>query len=107
VTVRGHGQGGRNQELCLAFLKEIGPRFNGCLLSAGTDGMDGNSPAAGAIIDGESWETLSRLGLDMEDYLDRNDAYGLWSRTGDAILTGPTGTNVMDIVILFLGGRVQ
>jgi hydroxypyruvate reductase/glycerate 2-kinase len=107
VTVKGDGQGGRNQELCLAFLKEAGPRFNGCFLSAGTDGIDGNSPAAGAVIHGDSWNTVKRLGLDMEDYLNRNDAFGLWNRTGDAIVIGPTGTNVMDIAILIVGGQSQ
>ena len=104
VSVRGEGKGGRNQEMCLAALKEIGNRKGLTFLSAGTDGIDGNSDAAGAIVDFESYGRVLALGLNIDDYLNRNDSHGLLQRTGDLVVTGPTGTNVMDVTILLIGG---
>ncbi len=103
VTVQGTGKGGRNQEMCLAALREIRGRKNILFLSAGSDGIDGNSDAAGAVIDCESHERAGVLGLNMEDYLSRNDSYAFFRQTGDLIITGPTGTNVMDINMLLIG----
>lgn len=106
VTVRGPGIGGRNQELALAFATEIENVPGITLLSAGTDGTDGPTDAAGAIVDGETAMKARQTGLDPKDYLDRNDSYVFFqqydARTGDTshLLTGPTGTNVMDVQII-------
>ncbi|MDP2267970.1 MAG: glycerate kinase [Deltaproteobacteria bacterium] len=103
VTVRGTGKGGRNQEMCLAALKEIAGRKSLLFLSAGTDGIDGNSGAAGALVDHRTYEQVQKLGRRIDEYLYHNDSYGLLEQTGDVIITGPTGTNVMDITILLIG----
>jgi len=105
VTVRGDGKGGRNQELCLAALKEIGSCGGLLLLSAGTDGVDGNTQAAGALVDAASWKRARELRLSLDDFLERNDSFRFLEQTGDLIVTGPTGTNVMDIAILLIGGN--
>jgi len=97
--VRGDGMGGRNQAFVLECLTKIAgtPTF---VLSAGTDGIDGNSPAAGAIADGRSWERARALQMDSQDFQRRSDSYHFFEKLGDAILTGPTGTNVRDLRIL-------
>ena len=103
VTLRGkEGRGGRNQEMALAALREFqgNPRF--LFLSAGTDGIDGHSDAAGALVDCTSWEKARELGLRIDDYLARNDSYHFFQKTGDLIMTGPTGTNVMDMTALLI-----
>ncbi len=102
VTLKGDGMGGRNQEMALAALREFqgNPRF--CFLSAGTDGIDGHSDAAGAVVDHASWEKAQALGLRIDDFLARNDSYHFLQRTGDLIMTGPTGTNVMDMTALLI-----
>jgi glycerate 2-kinase len=102
VTLRGNGMGGRNQEMALAALREFqgNPRF--LFLSAGTDGIDGHSDAAGALVDHTSWEKARELGLRIDDYLARNDSYHFFQKTGDLIMTGPTGTNVMDMTALLI-----
>jgi hydroxypyruvate reductase/glycerate 2-kinase len=102
VTLKGDGMGGRNQEMALASLREFqgNPRF--CFLSAGTDGIDGHSDAAGAVVDRTSWEKARALGLRIDDFLARNDSYHFLQRTGDLIMTGPTGTNVMDMTALLV-----
>jgi glycerate 2-kinase len=105
VTVKGDGKGGRNQEMCLAAIKEMGNRPDMIFLSAGTDGIDGNSDAAGAVVDCDSYKRVEYLGLNIDNYLKRNDSNGLLKQTGDLITTGPTGTNVMDIMILIIGGN--
>jgi len=102
VTLTGNGKGGRNQEMCLAALRELRDNKSMILLCAGTDGMDGNSDAAGAVVDHESYARACRLGLDLSDYLNRNDSHSFFTHTGDLVLTGPTGTNVMDIGILLI-----
>jgi hydroxypyruvate reductase/glycerate 2-kinase len=103
VTVRGQGKGGRNQEMCLAALKEIGDRKGLLFLSAGTDGVDGNSKAAGALVDHSTYAEVRRLGLRIDECLYHNDSGSLLEKTGDLLITGPTGTNVMDITILLIG----
>jgi hydroxypyruvate reductase len=70
------------------------------VLSAGTDGVDGDSPAAGAVVDGTTVERALRAGLSVEDALEGFDAYPLLAGIGDAIVTGPTGNNVRDLRIL-------
>jgi glycerate 2-kinase len=98
VRVRGRGVGGRNQELCLSFaLAARGlPVSAACM---GTDGVDGNSPAAGALVDGYTAEEAERAGLNPLEHLDNNDSHTLFHKLGRAIYTGPTGTNVNDIFI--------
>lgn len=103
VTVKGTGRGGRNQELCLAALREIGDMKNLIILSAGSDGIDGNSEAAGAVGDCSTLRKARKLGLDMEKFLNNNDSGGFFEKTGGLIQTGPTGTNVMDIIIMAAG----
>lgn len=102
VTLKGDGMGGRNQEMALAALREFqgNPRF--LFLSAGTDGIDGHSDAAGAVVDHASWEKAQALGLRIDDFLARNDSYHFLQQTGDLIMTGPTGTNVMDMTALLI-----
>jgi glycerate 2-kinase len=111
VTVRGAGKGGRNQELALAFALEIEDEQGISLLSAGTDGSDGPTDAAGALVDGTTASRARNLGLDPFHYLERNDSYAFFHQY-DAIAcehchlkTGPTGTNVMDIQIVLLCGQ--
>jgi glycerate 2-kinase len=70
------------------------------VLSAGSDGIDGNSPAAGAIADGSTLERANARGLDAASHLARFDAYPLFEALGDAIVTGPTGNNLRDIRVL-------
>jgi glycerate 2-kinase len=105
VTIRGDGKGGRNQEMCLSALREIRDRSDMVFLSAGTDGIDGNSEAAGAVVDCDSYEKIQALCLSIDDYLNRNDSSCLFEKTGDLIITGPTGTNVMDMTILLIASK--
>jgi len=102
VTVKGDGLGGRNTELALAFAKAIKGSRGITLLSAGTDGTDGPTDAAGAVVDGESITKAERLGLNPDSYLSNNDSYNFFKQTGDLLITGPTGTNVMDILIVLI-----
>ena len=103
VTVRGKGKGGRNQEFALAVAFAIDGLANVVALSAGTDGTDGPTDAAGAIVTGETVGRAKELGLDPFDHLVRNDAYPFFDALGDLLKTGPTGTNVMDINVLLAG----
>ncbi|MBV9761296.1 MAG: glycerate kinase [Acidobacteriaceae bacterium] len=100
VTVRGDGTGGRNQEFALAAALGIDGLRNALVLSAGTDGTDGPTDAAGAIATGSTIERALRLGLDARDYLRENDSHPFFNALGDLIRTGPTGTNVMDVHML-------
>lgn len=102
VTVHGPGRGGRNQELALAVLREIKSNQRFTFLSVGTDGVDGNSDAAGAIVDYTSYLKADEMGLDINTYLTNNDSNNFFQITGDLIQTGPTGTNVGDIAILMV-----
>ena len=108
--VRGDGRGGRNLETVLrcAILLDQNLQQNSrhyVILSAGTDGIDGNSPAAGSIADETTLERARHLGLDANDFLARSDSYGFFERLGDLIVTGPTGTNVRDLRILLSGAK--
>ncbi len=93
------GIGGRNQQFALACARRIRGRPI-TILSAGTDGIDGNSPAAGAIVDGTTMQRARTLGLDVHDHLRRFDAFPLLTALGDTVITGPTGTNVRDLRLL-------
>ncbi|MCK5505161.1 MAG: DUF4147 domain-containing protein, partial [Thermodesulfovibrionia bacterium] len=99
VIVTGNGKGGRNTELALSFAMEIEGVDGITFLSAGTDGTDGPTDAAGAIVDGRAITKAKSLGLDPQNYLDNNDSYNFFKQTDSLIITGPTGTNVMDIQI--------
>lgn len=97
--VTGEGMGGRNQAFVLDCVSKIAGQPI-VVLSAGTDGIDGNSPAAGAIADGNTLPCARALGLDPEDYQRRSDSYHFFEKLGDSIHTGPTGTNVRDLRLL-------
>jgi glycerate 2-kinase len=97
--VTGDGIGGRNSAFALSCVEKIAGRKI-TVLSAGTDGMDGNSPAAGAVADGESLARAKALGLDPAVAFRQSDAYNFFEKLGDAILTGPTGNNLRDLRIL-------
>jgi glycerate 2-kinase len=97
--VTGNGIGGRNAAFVLACVEKIGGKSI-AVLSAGTDGIDGNSPAAGAVADGETLTRARGAGLDPQDALQRSDSHTFFARLGDAILTGPTGNNLRDLRVL-------
>jgi glycerate 2-kinase len=102
VTVTGGGTGGRNLELALAFAQEVRDAPGITLLSAGTDGKDGSADAAGALVDGETMARARAKGLDPEAYLAENDSYNFFRQVGGLLITGPTGTNVMDVQIIIV-----
>jgi glycerate-2-kinase len=126
VTVKGRGTGGRNMEFALASLIEMGKEglgsvfcgtcglpaeggghggrgpFEWLALSIGTDGIDGPTDAAGAWADMSTLERSRKLRLDLEKYLARNDSYSFFKKTGNLIVTGPTGTNVCDVRIFLI-----
>ncbi len=102
VTVLGNGKGGRNQEFCLSALKSLKGCKGICILSAGTDGIDGNSDAAGAVVDFSTY--LKARDFDIDVFLKNNDSNSFFKAVGGLIETGPTGTNVMDIIIVLIGG---
>jgi hydroxypyruvate reductase len=99
VKVTNGGVGGRNQQFALVCAARIAGE-NITVLSAGTDGVDGNSPAAGAVVDGSTMERAHAKGLDAGAALEKFDAYPFFSALGDAIETGPTGNNLRDLRIL-------
>ncbi|MBW2598298.1 MAG: glycerate kinase [Deltaproteobacteria bacterium] len=104
VTIRGDGLGGRNQEFCLAAcldLVELPPRV--VILSAGTDGNDGPTDAAGALVDPFTVTRGKDAGMEADEFLNRNDAYHFFEKTKDLLMTGPTHTNVMDVRIVLVG----
>lgn len=99
LAVEGNGRGGRNQEFALVAALDLQGLDNVAVLSAGSDGTDGPTDAAGAFVDGSTVARARALGLDPQDFLRRHDSYPLLDALGDLHRTGPTGTNVMDIVI--------
>ena len=110
VHVRGKGRGGRNQEFVLAALGEmrgeaVGAGDRWLIASLGTDGIDGNTDAAGAWITDETERRTGDLGLDPAPYLADNDSGRFFERAGGLIRTGPTGTNVMDLRIILLSAK--
>jgi glycerate 2-kinase len=102
VTIEGDGLGGRNQEFALAAAVEIDGMEGVVVLSGGTDGTDGPTDAAGAIVDGTTLQRAREKGLDARDYLRRNDSYPLLKTVGDLLVTGPTLTNVMDLQLVLV-----
>ncbi len=97
-----HGIGGRSQELALAAAREL-RGTSVTLLAAGTDGRDGPTDAAGAIVDGSTWELIMRSGRDPDADLARHNAYEALAAAGALLRTGPTGSNVMDVVFAHCG----
>lgn len=103
VTIHGDGTGGRNQEFALAAALDIAGLEAVVVLSAGTDGTDGPTEAAGAIADGTTVQRARERGLDPRQFLHRNDAYHFFTALDDLLMTGPTGTNVMDVHLILVG----
>jgi len=97
------GRGGRNQHLALTAAREIAGRDDRWLLAAGTDGTDGQTPDAGALVDGGTQQRGEAEGLDLKQCLSRADAGTFLEASGDLVHTGPTGTNVMDLVLAWKG----
>jgi len=106
VTITGAaGRGGRNQQFALHCARELAVRrLDFTVLSAGSDGIDGHSPAAGAVVDGTSWQRAMEAGVDPAAALMGFDSYPLFETLGDAVVTGPTGNNLRDLRV-FLSER--
>jgi glycerate 2-kinase len=111
VEVRGRGKGGRNTEFVLASLLEfaeeevasaVSQGLEWLVLSIGTDGVDGPTDAAGAWADAATPDRAKPLGLDAEKHLDENDSYSFFEKTGNLVITGPTGTNVCDVRVFLI-----
>jgi hydroxypyruvate reductase len=100
VTLTGKGKGGRNQELALSAVNELKGLPNIMLIALATDGDDGPTDAAGAVVTGETAQRAESLGLDAASYLSRNDSYPFFQALDDLLKTGPTGTNVNDLTFL-------
>lgn len=104
VTLTGKGKGGRNQELALRVAraaKDAGFDFPWCFLSGGTDGRDGPTDAAGALVDCNTLDRLDAAGIDLDTYLHENDSYAALKASNDLLMTGATGTNVADLQLFF------
>ena len=99
VKVKGSGKGGRSQEVALAAAEKISGSGNIVILSAGSDGTDGPTDAAGGIVDGLTWGKIRTAGCDPLEMLENNDSYNALKAAGALFKTGPTGTNVNDLVI--------
>jgi glycerate 2-kinase len=100
VTVRGTGLGGRNCEFLLALALELRGESDVYAIACDTDGIDGVTEAAGAILTPDTLERAARLGLDVQAMLENNDAYSFFAALGDLIVVGPTGTNVNDFRVV-------
>jgi len=104
VTVRGDGRGGRNQELALAAALALADWPGVLVIALATDGTDGPTDAAGAIVTGETVARARAMGLDPRAALEANDSYAFFDALDDLIRTGPTGTNVNDLLFVLVGG---
>ena len=102
VTIKGNGLGGRNQEFALAGALEISGIEKVVILSGGTDGTDGPTDAAGALVDHTTVQRAKTISLNPKTHLENNDAYPLFQKLGDLLITGPTYTNVMDVRIILV-----
>jgi len=102
VTVIGKGKGGRNQEIALAASLKIRGLNGVVIASLSTDGVDGPTDAAGAVADGKTMARAEAFGLRAEEFLADNNSYVFFSRLGDLIFTGPTGTNVNDVSVIIV-----
>ena len=105
VTVRGEGKGGRNQELALAAALALDGWPGILVMALATDGTDGPTDAAGAVITGETVARTQALDLDPQAALEANDSYPLFDALDDLIRTGPTGTNVNDLLFVLVGNE--
>jgi hydroxypyruvate reductase len=101
VTIKGNGLGGRNQELALGAVKNIADLPDCLLITLATDGGDGPTDAAGAVINGETLQRALQKGLDPTSYLQNNDSYHFFEQLGDLLKPGPTMTNVNDLNFIF------
>ncbi len=102
VVVRGKGKGGRNLEFALAAAVELEGLAGVCLLSGGTDGTDGPTDAAGAVVDGNTVARALAKGLNPREFLEENDSYHFFQHLDDLLITGPTNTNVMDLRVMLV-----
>ena len=100
VKVTSNGRGGRNQHLCLSFLNKFPRDRTITLLSAASDGIDGNSNSAGAIINNHSLEKAELLNLDIKEYLENFNSNEFFEKTNDLINTGPSHNNMLDVLII-------
>lgn len=107
VTIHGNGKGGRNQELVLAAAIEISGERDLVVASVGTDGIDGNTDAAGAMADDKTIVRGEALGMTASAFLERNDSYSYFEKLDGLIRTGPTRTNVMDLQIIAIGAHTE
>jgi hydroxypyruvate reductase len=105
VHVKGNGKGGRNQELALSFAIEIDGMENIVLCSFGTDGTDGPTDAAGGIVDGRTCQRIREKGFSPEKLLENNDSYNALKLAEDILITGPTGTNVNDLILMIVDDK--
>ena len=103
------GVGGRNQQVALKVLSELSSRSISvqriAVVSGGTDGEDGPTTAAGAMVDASVYQQAADLHLDADDFLSRNDAYSFFAQIGGLLVTGPTHTNVCDLRIAIVDVR--
>ncbi len=102
VKVTGNGRGGRNQELVLGAALVLADTERVLVASMGTDGIDGPTEAAGAWADGRTRARAAAVGIELEESLGRNDSHTVFARLDDLIVTGPTGTNVMDLMLVLI-----
>ncbi|GAH77153.1 unnamed protein product [marine sediment metagenome] len=102
VEIVGQGVGGRNQELMLSAVAGLAGLEGAAMVSFGTDGVDGPTDATGAIADGFTLQKARELGLDPSSYLENNDSYHFFKELENLVLTGPSGTNIMDITALIV-----
>jgi len=100
VTLTGDGLGGRNQELALGSVVQFAGLKNSMLITVATDGEDGPTNAAGAVVTGETFERAQSAGLNPLEYLKKNDSYHFFEKLDDLLVTGPTQTNVNDLALL-------
>jgi glycerate 2-kinase len=100
VTLRGRGKGGRNTEFALAAVSQLADLPKVMLITLATDGEDGPTDAAGAIVTGDTFRRAAGLGLHDGEFLEGNDSYPFFSALDDLLKPGPTGTNVNDLVFL-------
>jgi len=104
VSIRdGHGEGGRNQELALAAALKIAGSKKITMISVGTDGTDGPTDIAGAIVDGYTLERTKEIRVNMLEELEKHDSSNVFRKIGDAVYTSDTGTNLMDLIVIFIG----
>ncbi|MDP8957892.1 MAG: glycerate kinase, partial [Actinomycetota bacterium] len=106
VAVRGSGRGGRNQEAALAAALQLEGDRHSLFAALATDGVDGPTDAAGGLVDGRSVQRGWAVGLEAAQHLAENDSYPFLSASRDLLVTGPTGTNVGDVWLVYRGDQV-